>query len=325
MAKKKIRILSIDGGGLRGLVPLLILKRIEEMTGKKAHELFDMIAGTSTGGIIAAGLAASRDGKNPAMDADRLIELYTSKAEQIFPRSKNVFSRAWKKVKAAFVPKFSPDGLDRLLREYFGDLALSSAMVPIIITSYDVRNNEVVMFKSRRAKADPSLDAPLHQACRATSAAPTYFQSYEMRYEGKARTCVDGGVYVNNPAMAAIADALKQDPKLRPLDIEVLSLGTGTYMEMIGDKAESWGLAEWAVPITSTMMQATSFAAAYEAEQVAGRHLRLQISISDKRRSDMADSDPATAEYLRNLVENQVFGDPLQMSRLAEFFSLSEA
>jgi len=321
MAKKKIRILSIDGGGLRGLVPLLMIQKIEEMTGKKAHELFDMMAGTSTGGIVAAGLCATLDGSEPMMDTQKLIELYTGKAEAIFPRSRNAFSRAWRNARSAFGPKFSPDGLDALLKEYFGAATLSSTLKPIIMTSYDIKNNEVVMFKTRRAKADPSLDIRLSSACRATSAAPTYLPSYELRYEGKNRTCVDGGVYINNPVMAAIADALKQDPRLKPSDIEVLSLGTGAYMEKIGGKSEDWGFAEWAMPITTVMMQATSFAADYEARQIAGRHLRLQVAIGEKCRSDMADSDPKTAEYLIGLVREQIFSDPEKMLALKELFS----
>lgn len=315
---KKLRILSIDGGGLRGLVPLLILKRIEEITGKKIHELFDLIAGTSTGGIIAAGLTATTDGKNPELTVDRLIELYTAKGETIFPRSKNVFSRTIRNIKSALGPKFSADGLDSQLKEYFGETLLKDTLKPIIITSYDIRNNEVLMFKTRLAQWDSRYDLKLSSACRATSAAPTYLPSYELRYDGKQRTCVDGGVYINNPVMAAIADAMKTDKKLKPSDIEVLSLGTGAYVEKIGDKAESWGLAEWAIPITTTMMQATSFAAAYEAEQLAGKHLRLQVSIHDKCRSDMADSDPKTAEYISALTRSQILSDD---SKIREFFS----
>ncbi len=319
---KKFRILSIDGGGLRGLVPLLILKSIEQQTGKKIHELFDMIAGTSTGGIIAAGLTATLDGKSPAMDVDRLIELYTTKGEIIFPRSKNAFSRAFRNIKAAIGPKFSADGLDSQLKEYFGDMRLKDSLKPIVITSYDIRNNEVLMFKTRLAQWDARYDLALRQACRATSAAPTYLPSYDLRYDGKQRTCVDGGVYVNNPSMAAIAEAIKSNPKLKPSDIEVLSLGTGAYAEKIGDKAESWGLAEWALPITTTMMQATSFAAAYEAEQISGKHLRLQVAIYDKCRSDMADSDPKTTEYISRLTREQVLSDEAKMRQLREFLGL---
>ena len=318
---KKFMILSLDGGGLRGLVPLLVLKKIEESTGKKIYELFDMIAGTSTGGIIAAGLTATVDGSSPALTVDRLIELYTTKGETIFPRSKNVFTRVARNIKGAFGPKFSPKGLDSLLKEYFGEIMLKDTLKPIIITSYDIRNNQVVMFKTRLAQWDARYDLTLSSACRATSAAPTYLPSYDLIHDGKQRTCVDGGVYINNPSMAAIADALKSNPKLKPSDIEVLSLGTGAYMEKIGDKAESWGLAEWAIPITTTMMQATSFAATYEAEQVAGKHLRFQVAIYDKCRADMADSNPKTAEYITRMTQEQIFSDDAKMLLLKEFFS----
>ena len=81
--RKKVKILSIDGGGLRGIVPVLILKRIEEMTGKKIHELFDVIIGTSTGGIIACGLTCTKDGVNPLLTIDKLIELYISEYKTI--------------------------------------------------------------------------------------------------------------------------------------------------------------------------------------------------------------------------------------------------
>ena len=318
---KKFRILSLDGGGLRGLVPLLVLKQIEETTGKKIHELFDMIAGTSTGGIIAAGLTATRDGNNPELTVDRLIELYTTKGEIIFPRSKNVFSRAYRNIKATLGPKFSADGLDSQLKEYFGEMRLKDTLRPIVITSYDIRNNEVLMFKTRLAQWDARYDLPLSSASRATSAAPTYLPSYELRYDGKQRTCVDGGVYVNNPSMAAIAEAIKSNPKLKLADIEVLSLGTGAYVEKIGDKSEAWGLAEWAIPITTTMMQATSFAAAYEADQLAGKHLRFQVAIYDKCRSDMADSDPKTAEYISRMAREQILSDEKKMQALKDFLA----
>ncbi len=94
----KVRILSIDGGGLRGIVPLLILKEIEKQQGKKIHELFDVIVGTSTGGIIACGLTCTKDGVNPYLTIDQLIELYTTKGNVIFPYSKNIFSKVIKGV-----------------------------------------------------------------------------------------------------------------------------------------------------------------------------------------------------------------------------------
>ena len=149
---KKVRILSIDGGGLRGIVPLLILKEIEKETGKKIHELFDVIVGTSTGGIIACGLTCTKDGVNPFLTIDQLIELYTTKGNVIFPYSKNIFSKVIRGVNSVFNPKFSPKGLDGLLENYFGDMMLSQSLKPIIVSSYDLKSNEVIMFKTRTAK-----------------------------------------------------------------------------------------------------------------------------------------------------------------------------
>jgi len=320
---KKFRILSLDGGGLRGIVPLLILKKIEEMTGKKIHELFDLIIGTSTGGIIACGLSATRDGKSPALSIDQLIDLYTSKGDIIFPRSKNIFTKTWSNVKSAFGPKFSPDGLDRLLKEYFGNLTLEDTLVPIIVTSYDVKNNDVVMFKTRTAKWDrEKYGARLAEACRATSAAPTYLPPYPIKFDGKNRICVDGGVYINNPVMAAVSDALKSNPDLSIKDIECLSLGTGVFAEKLTSKSESWGLVGWALPITSIMMQANSKSAAYEASELLSNHVRLQVNIYEEDKSDMADSNPKTTDYIIGLVYDQILGDDIKMEALGKFFGI---
>lgn len=318
---KKFRILSLDGGGLRGIVPLLVLKRIEEITGKKIHELFDVIVGTSTGGIIACGLTCTKDGVNPALDIDQLIQLYTTKGDTIFPRRTNIFTKAIGGIKSAFGPKFSPKGLDGLLKEYFGDLTLKDTLKPIIVTSYDIKNNDVVMFKTRNAVWDADrYDAKLSDVCRATSAAPTYLPSFELKFDGKQRVCIDGGVYINNPVMAAVSDVLRSVEGLSLKDIECLSLGTGVYSESLDDKTEGWGLLGWAMPITTIMMQATSKSSAYEANELLKKHLRLQISICDKKRSDMADSSPETSKYIIERVEKEILGNEVKIEELKRFF-----
>jgi patatin-like phospholipase/acyl hydrolase len=175
---KNFRILSIDGGGLRGIIPLMILKKIEEQQGKKIHELFDMIVGTSTGGIIACGLTCTKDGITPYLSVDKLIELYTTKANDIFPCDKNFITKSIRLIKSVFKPKYSPKGLDNLLEYYFNDMMLSDTLIPIIVSSYDIKNNEVVMFKTRKAVVSYLYNNKLKDICRATSAAPTYFPSY---------------------------------------------------------------------------------------------------------------------------------------------------
>ena len=235
---KKFKILSIDGGGLRGIVPLLILKKIEELEKKKIHELFDLIVGTSTGGIIACGLTATKDGVTPILSIDKLIELYTTKGDIIFPQNKGLIKNIVKKINSAFNPQYSANGLDKLLTDYFGDLNLNQTLKPIIVTSYDLKQNEVLMFKSRKSNEE-GFNTKLKDICRATSAAPTYLPSYNMVYGNAERVCIDGGVYINNPTMAAISDVIRNkygNSELKLEDITCLSLGTGTYTKNLDVK-----------------------------------------------------------------------------------------
>ena len=316
---KKFRILSIDGGGLRGIVPLLILKEIENQTGKKIFELFDLITGTSTGGIIACGLVATTDGLTPSITVDKLIDLYTTKGEVIFPYKKNIFQKIGSGFNSLFNPKFSANGLDGLLTDYFADLKLSNCLKPIIVTSYDIKNNEVVMFKSRLSD-EIGWNAKLKDVCRSTSAAPTYLPSYPLAFSGKGRVLIDGGVYINNPALAAIADALKSGQKLG--NIEVLSLGTGTHPADLGMKnTPSWGVVNWAKPISNIMMQATSNATVYECEQLLKKHLRIQIEIEDPKKTDMSDSRPETTKWICDKVYSDVLNNSKVMKDLKNFFS----
>jgi patatin-like phospholipase/acyl hydrolase len=315
---KKVRILSIDGGGLRGIVPLLILKEIEKETGKKIHELFDLIVGTSTGGIITCGLTCTKDGKNPLVTIDQLIELYTTKGNEIFPYSKNIFSKIGKGINSVFNPKFKPNGLERLLEQYFADYTLLNTLKPIIVTSYDIKNNEVIMFKSRKAKDNSTYNAKLKDICRATSAAPTYLPSYEMYFDTKNRVLVDGGVYINNPALAGVADLIKSSG-VNIEDVECLSLGTGAHSETFGIKSEGWGMVNWVKPITTVMMQASSKSVVYECEQFLSKYHRVQVTIDDEKKSDMSDSRPETTNYIIDITNNQVVKNKSEMKKIINF------
>ena len=317
---KKVRILSLDGGGLRGIIPLLILKEIEMVQGRRIHELFDVITGTSTGGIIACGLTYTQDGKTPSLTLDQLIELYTTKGHEIFPHKTNIFSKAISGINSIFNPKFSPNGLDRLLTQYFGESTLNDVLKPTIATSYDIKHNEVVMFKSRLASVSDDHNARLKDICRATSAAPTYLPSYEMKFKGKDRLLVDGGVYINNPAMAAVADVLKSRPEVEVKDIECLSLGTGIYSKSLGIKTTGWGMVDWVKPITTVMMQASAKVVAYECDEILSNHLRLQVTIEDEKKSDMADSRPETIKYLVERVNSEIISNDDEMKKLNGFF-----
>jgi len=324
---KKFKILSIDGGGLRGIVPLLILKRIEELEKKKIHELFDLIVGTSTGGIIACGLTATKDGITPILSIDELIELYTSKGDIIFPQNKGFIKNIVKKINSVFNPEYSANGLDKLLTDYFGDVNLNQTLKPIIVTSYDLKQNEVLMFKSRKSNEE-GFNTKLKDICRATSAAPTYLPSYNMVYGNAERVCIDGGVYINNPTMAAISDVIRNKygkPELKLEDITCLSLGTGTYTKNLGIKdTTKWGVIEWVEPITKVMMQASSKSVVYESNELLSNYLRLDININDKDKSDMADSRPETTKYITDIVNNDILNSKNELRNIKNFFKINK-
>jgi patatin-like phospholipase/acyl hydrolase len=319
---RKFRILSLDGGGLRGLAQLRVLKKIELLTGKKIYELFDLISGTSTGGIIACGLTAGKDGK-PLLTVDQLIELYSVNAGKIFPEQNTILKKWYRSIRSTVSSKFSEEGLDELLKEYFKDAKLSETIKPILVPSYDVYHNEVVMFKSRYSD-NIENDVTLRDVCRATSAAPTYLPPFEMNYMNVDRLMIDGGVYVNNPTMAIIADALKYKygrDSLNLEDIQILSIGSGLYSEKISPKRDNWGIIKWGPAITTVMVQASAKAVEYECAQLPlDKFLRLQFILDEESRSDMSDSRHETLKYITNCVNDQIINK--RLDEIKNFFNM---
>lgn len=327
---KKFRILSIDGGGLRGIIPVLILKEIERRSGKRITDLFDMIAGTSTGGLIACGLTVSDDGKNPKYTLEDIEKIYTERGKDIFPK-KNFIKSFISSVSSLKNPKFSADGLQKVLLDLLAQKRISDCMKPLFVTSYDLFNNEALLFKYRHAIKYPENNALLVDVCRATSAAPTYLPAYDFLYQDKKRVCVDGGIYMNNPAMGALVEVIKyhKEPpynreELKLNDVSILTLGTGHYSsEIARKKVEGWGLLDWATNITDVMMQAVNQTTTYQTEEMTatGNFLRINPAISNPDFSDMADSSKEAQDYFRDLVNSQVFGNGVLMSRLDAFIT----
>lgn len=325
---KPFLILSIDGGGLRGIIPVLMLQKIEALTGKRIQDIFHLVAGTSTGGLIACGLSVSDDGKNPLYNLQDIANVYINRGKDIFPPDKKGILGIIDKVDSVFNPNFSPKGLDKVLYDMFGARTMQNCTVPIMACSYDLKNNEPVFFKSRYTQNNCNV-APLRDVCRATSAAPTYFPAFDMHYDLKDRVCVDGGVYINNPGMAAVSEASKfgKDPYYKRPDFEfsdiyVLSLGTGTYkFDMSKPRYANGGLAAWATHISDVMMQSVNASTVYECKEMLepDQFLRMTVNIADEKYSDMSDSSDATRNYLVQQVQEQVFNTPAEMDKLKAF------
>ncbi len=284
-------ILSIDGGGIRGLIPALILTDIEAHLGKPIWQLFDLIAGTSTGGILAIGCARKDASGKARYAAKDLVNIYETRGKEIFSRS------LWKGVSSIggiADELYSADGIEQVLQEYFEDDALQDCLTNTLITSYDLQNREPIFFKSWKDEHKPLL---LKHVARATSAAPTYFEPTQIEVAGSLKTLVDGGVFINSPSVSAYAEAKRIFPD--ETEFLLVSLGTGELIRPITfDEAKDWGKAGWVLPLLSCMFDGVADAANYQMQMILGDHYyRLQTELSIA--SD--DMDNATKGNIENL------------------------
>src|SRR2546423_1737350 len=241
-----VRVLSIDGGGIRGIIPATVLADLEVRAGRPVAELFDLIAGTSTGGVIAAALTMPGKDDAPAYRASDVVELYVREGPNIFHRS--IFDRI-RSLNGAIDERYPADGLEGVLQGALGDTRLRDTLTDVIVTAYETYLREPFFFRSRRAREDPAYDYPLHVAARATASAPTYFEAARVVNEssGDEYSLVDGGLFAANPAMVGLAEGLR-DGAQRP--VLLLSLGTGQHTHRYPFKEiKDWGALEWARPV----------------------------------------------------------------------------
>lgn len=287
-------ILSIDGGGIRGIIPALLVAEIERLTGKPACQLFDYIAGTSTGGIIAVGLACPGTDGKPKYRARDLADLYVKEGSAIFH---NTF---WHRVEALGMlmgPKYDGGGAEKVFHNYFGGWDLVSALTRVLVTAYEIESRMPTFFKSWEATPARG-NYLLADVARATSAAPTFFPP--AKFQDK--VFIDGGVFANNPTMCVLAEVKKLHPEEAVL---VVSLGTGNADRPISyELAKSWGLAGWASPLIDILIDGVSDTVDYQAEQLAvagkvpGHYYRFQTDIP-REIQEMDDVHPQTIELLQ--------------------------
>jgi predicted acylesterase/phospholipase RssA len=218
------RVLAIDGGGIRGIIPAAVLVDLERrLAPRPLASAFDLIVGTSTGGIIALGLTVP-DGEHPRHPAQALLDLYLSDGETIFPAGGPVPlpSSAWVREGT----RYSVAGLEEALHRFLGDTPLTAALTDVVVTSYDLAYGEPVTLSSRPELGDVS-DVTMVVAARATSAAPMFFKPQIIRDGDRERMLVDGGVYVNSPALLGyLLGAQAAARKERQLALVSLSTGT---------------------------------------------------------------------------------------------------
>jgi uncharacterized protein len=289
-----VRVLSIDGGGIRGLIPALVLTELERRAGRRVFELFDLIAGTSTGGILACALCAP-----DPLPAQELVSLYEDEGPAIFNRE--VFQRI-RSGEGLFDEKYDAGELDRALERFLADKRLADARPDLIVPAYNMTEPGPYFFKTRKARAEPEKeDFPLSVVARATAAAPTYFEPLEVN----GAALVDGGVFAVNPAMSAFAEVVRFQPTAEVL---LLSLGTGERTRQRSfDQVKDWGLLEWAKPILDVVFDGMSEAVDYQLRHALedGRYWRLQIEL-DLASDDLDDASQGNLKLLRKHAEDLI-------------------
>ncbi|KAF5942868.1 hypothetical protein HYC85_020510 [Camellia sinensis] len=325
-----ITVLSIDGGGIRGVIPGTILGFLEselqnliifheltpdglaimqKLDGEDARivDYFDVIAGTSTGGLVTAMLTAPNEKNRPLFAAKDIKNFYHDNCPKIFPQVSSPFPKV---IKALLGPKYDGKYLQSLVREKLGNIKLQQALTNIVIPTFDIKRLQPTIFSTYEVMNNPSLDALLSDICIATSAAPTYLPAHYFETKdptGKVRefNLIDGGVAANNPALIAISEVTKQimwrssdyfaTKKMDYGRLLVISLGTGSPIaneKYNADESAKWGLLGWltsggSTPIVDVISQASSNMVDYHLNVVfqalhsEKNYLRIQRNLED--------------------------------------------
>ncbi|WGV25113.1 patatin-like phospholipase family protein [Halotia branconii] len=289
-SQPKYKILAIDGGGIRGIIPALLLAEIERRTQKPISSLFDLIAGTSSGGILALGLTKPRlntevsDNLSPAeYTAEDLFQLFLEYGAEIFYEP--LFEKILGPLEDFFLPKYSSESREEILKQYFGNSPLENNLKEVFVTSYDIEHRIPILFTNKSAKQNIESKNfrnfcggfSLLDAALATSATPTYFAPHRIvnaHNNDSVYTLIDGGVIANNPAHLAILEAQISNRQqanrvINTEDIVIVSLGTGSLTSAFHySKVKNWGLLQWGRPLLNIVFDGGSEVVAGELERL---------------------------------------------------------
>ncbi len=275
---RPFRILSIDGGGIRGVFPAAFLAELESrfLGGASIANHFDMIAGTSTGGIIALALAHG-------MTARQALNIYLERGERIFPPAA-ALSKVPRTLRWVFKPKHDQAALKEELLRIFGDKVLDDAVTRLVIPSFEGRHGEPFLYKTPH---HPDYQKDRHKkfahVALHTTAAPSYYPGVE----DDGYVMIDGGVWANNPVMNALVDGLACFDLARE-DVRILSLGTGEATFTVDERARNGGIKDWA------FMRSFNAAARAQSRNALGQAYLL-VGKNNVARIDVPESDTPIA------------------------------
>jgi patatin-like phospholipase/acyl hydrolase len=278
------RILSFDGGGLRGLISLGVLKRLSaELGGDEWFRNADLYAGTSTGGLIALALASGKS-------IDDITSFYTGYGPDIFNRSSLYYiSSVFKFLHAGYRNVV----LERQLTNMFGEKKLDDLRKKVVLTSFDLstRGKRVIRWAPKifhNFEGDDQDKNLLRNVGLYTSAAPTYLPSVD--------GYVDGGVCANNPSMCALAQVLdpRNEIKRDISEVRLISVGTGENPISVRKKRVRWGILGWNTRLLSMIMSGPVGIAHFQCKNILteSRYRRIQVEMKENIEMDDASKIP---------------------------------
>jgi uncharacterized protein len=336
--KRLLRILSIDGGGIRGILPGQILVSLENKLQKKSNnpdariaDYFDLFAGTSTGGILTClYLCPDKEKKDrPLFSAKEAVDLYLKNGNSIF---ENTLLHKITSLNGLNEEKYPSSVIESLLKSYFEDIKLSQLLKPCIIPSYNIYNRSTHFFTQHDARIKEGYNFYVREVARATSAAPTYFEPARVySLTGVSYPLVDGGVFANNPALCAYAEARQQfkredgSKNVTASDMFMLSIGTGTEKRSYDyDKAIGWGSLGWIQPVLDIMMSGASDTVDFQLEQIFDAIDKREnyIRIDPEMGEADTEMDNASSENLKALEEAGILTAEKyekELNRVADF------
>jgi len=303
--RKTFNILSIDGGGIRGILPATFLAVLEERLQHASNnpdarlaDYFDLIAGTSTGGLLTCIYLTpdETDAKRPRFTARQAIEFYFAYGGVSFgaPDGQSFH-------------KYSPDGLEAQLRYFFKDMRLSQLIKPTCITAYDLLHTEPYLFLSHKAIGDPRSDFFIRSVIRSTSALPGIFPPAKVHCLAERQyTFVDGSIFAYNPALFAYMQAKQLNPQLE--NVFLLSLGTGlATTAYTDDQIEDNSDKNWARLLANIAFDAHSDMVNYQLEDIFknkshSAYIRLQPALHGLSK-EMDNVSPENLQALYNAGE----------------------
>ncbi|TAE11500.1 MAG: patatin [Bacteroidetes bacterium] len=315
---KLFRILSIDGGGIRGILPAQILVALEKKLQARTNnsqariaDYFDLIAGTSTGGILTCAYLMP-DKNNPARprySAKEAVDFYLENGGNIFSTATYQFMLSMGGITDE---RYSEKPIESALMKYFGDTQLSELIRPCLVTSYDVYESKAHFFRQHAAKDTEGRNYLVRDVARATSAAPTYFEAAKITSTSQITyPLIDGGVFANNPTLCAYAEAhsIKTDgvkTHRTADDLFIFSLGTGSASKrkLEHKNVKDWGAIEWIKPLIDIMMSGVSQTVHYQLRQIysaigkAEQYVRIEPDIYNAS-AEMDEASPKNLNALR--------------------------